>query len=392
MTTQSAYSTTTKTFHWLTALLIIAIIPLGVIAGKLPIETDAQVVTKTFLFSLHKTLGVAVFIVAALRIAYALTQAKPAGLHPSCKVETLLAEIVHWLLYIALVIVPLSGWIHHSASAIAAQIWLPFAAQLPFVPKDPTVSGFFGGLHWLWSKLMVAAILLHFAGAMKHHFVDKDATLRRMWFGTHETGMARGGHSKVPAFIAAGIFALVAGIGGAAGMLSHKTTTAPALAAVASDWTVTDGVIAIAVKQLGNDVTGQFDDWVANIRFDETAPVVAGDVETTINIGSLSLGTVTSQAMGADFFAQSQFPTASFQAALLRDGATYLADGTLSIKGMTISISMPFSVVVDGDSATMSGAVQLDRRDFAIGESTADEGNLGFAVDVQISVTATRAP
>ena len=88
MTTQSAYSTTIKTFHWLTALLIIAIIPLGVIAGKLPIETDAQVVTKTFLFSLHKTLGVAVFIVAALRIAYALTQAKPAGLHPSCKVET----------------------------------------------------------------------------------------------------------------------------------------------------------------------------------------------------------------------------------------------------------------------------------------------------------------
>jgi cytochrome b561 len=93
--TQSAYSTNTKTFHWLTALLIIAIIPLGVIAGKLPIETDAQVATKTFLFSLHKTLGVAVFIVAVLRIAYALTQAKPAGLHPSCKVETLLAEIVH---------------------------------------------------------------------------------------------------------------------------------------------------------------------------------------------------------------------------------------------------------------------------------------------------------
>jgi polyisoprenoid-binding protein YceI len=290
------------------------------------------------------------------------------------------------------VIVPLSGWIHHSVSAIAAPIWLPFAAQLPFVPKDPTVWDFFGGLHWLWSKVMVAAILLHFAGAMKHHFVDKDATLRRMWFGTHETSTARGGHSKAPAFIAAGIFALVACIGGAAGMLSHKPTTAPALAAVASDWTVTDGVIAITVKQLGNDVTGQFDDWVANIRFDKTAPVVAGDVETTINIGSLSLGTVTSQAMGADFFAQSQFPTASFQAALLRDGATYLADGTLSIKGMTISISMPFSVVVDGDSATMFGAVQLDRRDFAIGESMADEGNLGFAVNVQISVAATRAP
>lgn len=53
-------------------------------------------------------------------------------------------------------------------------------------------------------------------------------------------------------------------------------------------------------------------------------------------------------------------------------------------------VSMPFNVSVDGDTATMAGAIQLDRRDFTIGESMADESNLGFAVDVLISVTATR--
>ncbi|MCO4848866.1 MAG: cytochrome b/b6 domain-containing protein [Yoonia sp.] len=388
--TTTAYSTQTKVFHWLTALLIISIIPLGLIAGDRPIDTDAQVATKTMLFSLHKTLGVTVFLVALARIGYALTQSKPASLHPDRKLETLLAEVVHWLLYISLVAVPLSGWIHHSAAAIAAPIWIPFAQSLPFVPKDPTVSDFFGGLHWLWSKIMVASIFLHFAGAIKHHFVDKDTTLTRMWFGKSVDVSRKTHASRLPAVIAAGIFVVVAGIGAAAGMLSHDKSDAPTLAAVASDWTVTDGTIGITVKQLGNDVSGRFDDWVSVISFDENAETVAGSVETTINIASLSLGSVTSQAMGPDFFDQGQFPNAVFTGDLIRDGGAYVADGTLSIKGITVPVLMPFAVTVDENSATMTGAVQLDRRDFAIGESMSDEGNLGFAVDVQITLDATR--
>lgn len=388
--TTTAYSSQTKIFHWLTALLIIAIIPLGVIAGQLPIDTDAQVATKTMLFSLHKTLGVTVFIVALARIGYALTQSKPAGLHPERKLETLLAEVVHWLLYISLVAVPLSGWIHHSAAAIAAPIWIPFAQSLPFVPTDPTVSDFFRGLHWLWSKIMVASILLHFAGAMKHHFIDKDDTLRRMWWVNNVYVSHKKSISYFPPIIAAGIFVVVAAIGAGAGILSHEKSDAPALAAVASDWRVTDGTIGITVKQLGNDVSGSFDDWVSVIIFDETADTDAGSVQTTINIASLSLGSVTSQAMGRDFFDQGQFPNAVFAADLIREGGTYVADGTLSIKGITVPVSMPFAVSVDDNTATMTGTVQLDRRDFTIGESMMDEGNLGFMVTVQISLAATR--
>lgn len=94
--------------------------------------------------------------------------------------------------------------------------------------------------------------------------------------------------------------------------------------------------------------------------------------------------------MGTDFFDQAQFPNAVFAADLIRDGEAYVADGTLSIKGINVPLSMPFNVSVDGDTATMTGAVRLDRRDFTIGASMADESNLGFAVDVLISVTATR--
>lgn len=63
------YGSVTKTFHWLTALLILTLIPLGIIANKLPYETSEQLAQKAWLFSLHKTLGVTVFFVALARIA-----------------------------------------------------------------------------------------------------------------------------------------------------------------------------------------------------------------------------------------------------------------------------------------------------------------------------------
>lgn len=307
--TQTAYSTTTKTFHWLTALLIISLFPLGIMGTRLPTTTDAEIQTITFVFSIHKTLGVAVFLVALARIAYALTQTKPAGLHPDRKAETLLAEIVHWMLYISLVLVPLTGWVHHSAAAFGAPIWIPFTQSLPFVPTDPTVSDLFGGLHWIWTKVMMISILLQVAGALKHHVIDKDSTLRRMWFGHTGTSEASTHSNRLPAIIAAGIFAITAGIASVMGMLRHDSTTAPTLTSVASEWSVQDGQIGITVKQLGNDVSGEFGDWTSAIVFDETAQAVAGTVETTINIGSLTLGTVTAQAMGADFFDQRNSPT-----------------------------------------------------------------------------------
>ena len=65
--TTPAYSRTTKTFHWLTAALIFAIIPLGFVTNDAPFATDAEIARKTLLFSLHKTLGIAVFIVAVAR-------------------------------------------------------------------------------------------------------------------------------------------------------------------------------------------------------------------------------------------------------------------------------------------------------------------------------------
>ena len=173
--TNTTYGSVTRGFHWLTALLILAIIPLGAIANDLPYDTSEQLARKAWLFSLHKTLGIAVFLVALLRILWALTQTKPAPLHPQRKLETLAAETVHWLLYGSLVLVPLSGWIHHAATTGFAPIWWPLGQNLPLVPKSDSVAAVAAGLHWILGKVMIVSLILHVAGALKHKVVDKDA-------------------------------------------------------------------------------------------------------------------------------------------------------------------------------------------------------------------------
>ncbi|SFS07847.1 cytochrome b/b6 domain-containing protein [Yoonia litorea] len=388
----TTYGTVTKVFHWLTALLILTVIPLGAIANRLPYETNAELAFKAQMFSLHKTLGVIVFVVALARILWALTQKKPSGLHPERKLETFLADLMHWTLYISLVAVPLTGWIHHAATTGFAPIWLPISQDLPLVPKDEGVAKLFAGLHWAWSKIMVGAILLHLAGALKHHLVDKDATLKRMWFGakTGETAVHR---SSLTAPLAAiGIYLVVTVAGAAAGLYTAKPTVERvALAAVSSDWAVQDGEIALTITQFNAPVTGRFEDWTAAIRFDETATDDIGEVTTTIAIGSLTLGSVTNQALETDFFDAARFPTATFTAEIVRGETGYVADGTLTIKEASVPVVLPFDLTINGDIATMQGAVSLDRRDFQIGNSMNDETNLAFGVDVAITLTASRA-
>lgn len=390
--TAATYGTVTKTFHWLTALLIITVIPLGAIANRLPYDTNEQLAFKAQLFSFHKTLGVIVFVVALARIFWALTQTKPASLHPDRKVETFLADLVHWLLYVSLVAVPLTGWIHHAATEGFAPILLPISQNLPFVPDDESIAKLFGGLHWVWSKIMVGALLLHLAGALKHHFIDKDSTLRRMWFGASEAQSGAHQGTWTAPIAAIGIYAVATVAGAATGMYASSAEGPQTeLAAVASDWSVTEGEIGLTITQFGNPVSGQFGEWTAAISFDENGTGVLGDVAATIAIDSLSLGSVTSQAMGADFFNASAFPTATFEGEITADGDSYLADGTLMIKDIAVPVTLPFTLTIDSDTATMAGDVTLDRRSFQIGQSLNDESNLAFAVGVAIALTATRA-
>ncbi|WP_299730866.1 cytochrome b/b6 domain-containing protein [uncultured Tateyamaria sp.] len=393
--TVDRFGTVSKTFHWLTALGILVLMPLGLIANRMPYETSEQLADKAWMFSMHKTLGVAVFFIALARIVWALSQPKPGLLHPERQIETLAAETVHWLLYGSLVLVPLSGWIHHAATAGFAPIWWPFGQDLPLVAKSETLAALFGGAHWVLTKVLGLALLLHIAGALKHHVIDKDATLRRMWFTTTEVTYTARSHSHArPATLALAIWAVALSVGAALGAYAPHDTPgeAAALEQVQSEWEVQEGTLSITVTQLGSEVTGSFADWTAAIRFDETTEVgTAGAVDVTIAIGSLTLGAVSGQALGPDYFNATDFPTARYVADIVSVVDGFEAQGTLTIKDKSIPLTLPFGLSVDDNTAWMIAAITLDRRDFGIGDNMADETSLKFAVAVDIELMATRA-
>lgn len=398
--TSDRYGSVSKTFHWLTALLIISLIPLGLIANGLPYDTSEELARKAWLFSLHKTLGVTVFFVALARIGWSTSQPKPGLLHPDRKAESLAAETVHWLLYGSLVLVPLSGWIHHAAATGFAPIWWPLGQNLPLVPKSESVAATFAGAHWVLTKVLAVSLLLHVAGALKHHVIDKDATLRRMWFGNAAMPRTTATHKHATPIIAAIASWVLALTGGAAlGVYAPHgdSVEAAVLEDVQTDWQVQDGNLSITVTQLGAEVTGTFADWTAAITFDETVPNetegrVAGTVDVTVSIGSLMLGSVTDQAMGPDYFDATDFPTARFIADIIPVVDGYEAQGTLTIRDKSMPTTLPFSLSLDGDTANMAGGLTLNRNDFGIGANMADESSLKFNVDVNVALTATRAP
>lgn len=383
-----------KSFHWIIALGIIAVIPLGIIAHDAPFGTVEELALKANLFSAHKTIGVVIFVAALARILWALSQPKPVPLHPERKLETFLAETVHWLLYGSLVIVPLAGWIHHAATSGFAPIWWPFGQSLPFVPKSEQVSHIASVLHVVFERVLLVSLILHVLGAIKHHSIDRDSTLRRMLPGSTEAGVPGTVHQHVvPMFSACVAWAAAIAIAFSTGAFEVKDAPqVAALEAASSDWDVQEGVISLEIKQFGSAVTGSFTDWTAAIEFQERDTLgKAGQVTVTISVPSLELGTVVAQAMGADFFDAQNFPTAQFSADLVKVADGYEAQGTLTIREKSVPVTLPYSLEITDDLAKVAGQLTLDRRDFEIGSKMTDPGQLGFEVSVGIELTAVQA-
>ncbi|MEM9581897.1 MAG: cytochrome b/b6 domain-containing protein [Pseudomonadota bacterium] len=391
--TTSSYGSVTKTLHWIMALLVLSMIPLGIFANGLE-NADPL---KPTLFSLHKTVGIAIFFLALARILWAFINPKPANLHPERRMETFLAEIIHWLLYASLLIVPLSGWVHHAATTGFAPIWWPFGQGLPFVPQSDALAHTAKALHIIFERVLVLSFLLHLIGALKHHFLDKDVTLKRMLPGrAHLAPAAAIPHKRSPLTLVAagGVYAIAITVGASLGLFAmQERAAAPALEAAESEWVVQDGTLGVTVKQLGSDVQGSFADWTAAINFNETPDANGkhGDVDVTISIPSLTLGSVTGQALGSDFLDAEKHQTAKFKADITSDGGAYLASGMLTIRETSAPVALPFELTLEGETAQMNGQTSVNRIDFGIGNGTQPtEGSLAFDVIISVALTATR--
>lgn len=394
-----AYGWVARLFHWSIAFLILAAIGLGLYAGGLPSGTQDQLQAIFAAFSVHKTVGVAVLILALARILWTLTQTKPKPLHPQRRLETFLAEVVHWAMWIGMVIMPLTGWLLHSAApgGFSRILW-PLGQRLPLVPESADLAERFAAFHETGWWVLVAPIVLHVAGAIKHAVIDRDGTLNRMAGPASRAPEPPASQSRILPHVLAALAAVaiwaatafVAAPEAEEAAAEQPAATQPAAAAQASGWAVQQGTLGIEVIQGGNPIQGQFATWTAQIDYDPDSQ--SGKVNVGIDIASLSLGSVSSSATGPDFLNAPAHPQATFQAEILppADGAQHIAKGKLTIAGKTVDAELPFDLVLEGDNATASGMMKVDRRDFGVGAGYADESTVGFTVAIKFDLTATK--
>lgn len=391
--TVRAYGWVARLFHWSIAGLILTAIWLGLYAGALPGGSDAELQAIFATFSLHKTVGIAVLALAVLRIVWTLTQRKPRPLHPGRRLELFAAETVHWALWIGMVIMPLTGWLLHSAApgGFSRILW-PLGQRLPFVPQDAAISERMAHFHETGWWVLAGLVVLHVAGALKHALIDRDGMLHRM--------AGRAGRAPEPPVTApvpllhvlAPIAALAIWAGVAVALSQAPAPEAAPVAGngqAASGWLVEEGSLGIEVVQSGSPVAGQFGTWQAAIDYDPESGT--GRVAVDIDIASLSLGSVSDNAKGPDFLNAAEFPKARFEAEITpaaSAGASHLARGNLTIAGKTVAAELPFDLELSGDLARARGEMRLDRRDFGIGAGYADEGTVAFAVSIRFDLSA----
>ncbi len=146
----------------------------------------------------------------------------------------------------------------------------------------------------------------------------------------------------------------------------------------------------------GTKVDGRFPKFTASIRFDP-AKLAEARVDATIDLTAATTSdkTVNGSLPGADWFDVKKFPTARVQLTSFAPGGkpgTYVGKGTLVMRGLSLPISLPFTLAINGNSATMAGATVLDRRSFKIGMDS-DPGAtwVGFKVPVAVKITAVKA-
>ncbi len=174
----SSASAVTLFFHWSVTLVVIGMLSLGFYMSR---ET-------AFLYPIHKSIGfLALFLIAA-RLVWRLVEGRLVPVAEHKAHERFLATITHWFLLIATLLMPVSGVVMSVAGGRGLQLFGLELVAANISPVDPSkvlaLNEFLAGVahetHEYLPYVLIAAIVLHIVGALKHHVIDKDATLNRM--------------------------------------------------------------------------------------------------------------------------------------------------------------------------------------------------------------------
>ena len=175
------YAATAIVLHWLIAAAVRGQIALGWWMQEIPKDPAGPRVNA---FNLHKSIGLTILLLMVVRLAWRATH-RPPTLPPMPTWQALAARGNHWLLYLCLFAQPLTGYLGSAVSGYPVRY---FGLLLPaWAAKNVALKDALSVAHLVTSWVLVAAIALHLAAALKHHFLDRDGLLWRMWLRSAQT-------------------------------------------------------------------------------------------------------------------------------------------------------------------------------------------------------------
>ena len=160
--------------HWLIFALIACGFTLAVYMVDLPLSPQ-----KLKYFSWHKWIGVTVFLLAVARLAWRATHPAPALPASLPDWQRRAAAASHVLLYMLILVIPLTGWIYSSAAGVPT-VYLGMVQLPDLLAKDKPLADLLKVVHVTLNYSMLMLVIIHAAAAFKHHFVDRDEVLARM--------------------------------------------------------------------------------------------------------------------------------------------------------------------------------------------------------------------
>lgn len=166
------FNTLARVLHWSMAVLIMAMLFIGV-------AMVSSLSERPWLLALHRPLGVAILLLAVVRLVNRLCHRPPPLPADLSHVQVFAAKASHWLLYALMVAMPLLGWATASASGFPVRLFA--GLNLPaIVSHDPVLYGYLRSAHGVLGLLLFATVLLHLAAALFHAWVRRDGVFSSM--------------------------------------------------------------------------------------------------------------------------------------------------------------------------------------------------------------------
>lgn len=171
------YSAISRANHWIVSLAFFGLLAVGFFLANVELERDARAP----IMALHKATGTVMLLVVAWRVIWRLRQGFPAPVPGVAAWQVAASRFVHWGLLVTIVLMPVSGFVRSAFSGRPIDMYGLFS--IPAFGKENDISEPAAMVHTAAAYVLVILLVLHIGAALKHHFVDKDATLARMLTG-----------------------------------------------------------------------------------------------------------------------------------------------------------------------------------------------------------------